>query len=89
MKHYRAIVSGGMAAVDDQESLVTYDFAGQLMLISAGLGWGYVPVSGAGSAGKRRADRKRWPLIYPRIGHGLAGMKTPPDSLAHGGAAKF
>jgi DNA-binding transcriptional LysR family regulator len=22
---------------------VTYDFAGQLMLLSAGLGWGYVP----------------------------------------------
>ncbi|RWT96129.1 LysR family transcriptional regulator [Raoultella ornithinolytica] len=44
MKHYRAIVSGGeWPPVDDQESLVTYDFAGQLMLISAGLGWGYVP----------------------------------------------
>ena len=44
MKHYRAIVSGGeWPSVDDQESLVTYDFAGQLMLISAGLGWGYVP----------------------------------------------
>lgn len=39
MKHYRAIVSGGeWPSVDDQESLVTYDFAGQLMLISAGLG---------------------------------------------------
>ncbi len=44
MKHYRAIVSGGeWPSVDDQESPVTYDFAGQLMLISAGLGWGYVP----------------------------------------------
>ncbi|HHG8774152.1 TPA: LysR family transcriptional regulator [Raoultella planticola] len=44
MKRHRAIVCGGnWPPVDEQEQLATFDLSGQLMLISAGLGWGYVP----------------------------------------------
>ncbi|WP_426617550.1 LysR family transcriptional regulator [Raoultella sp. R2A007] len=44
LKRHRAIaIDGQWPPIDDQDCLVAYDYPGLLMLIAAGLGWGYVP----------------------------------------------
>ncbi|MEX0496501.1 LysR family transcriptional regulator [Raoultella terrigena] len=44
MKRHRAIIcGGGWPSADDQENLAAFDFPGLLALVSAGLGWSYLP----------------------------------------------
>ncbi len=63
LRRYRAVATGeGGALLSDQETLTVCDAAGQLALLRPG--WAGVPaaLSGAGSAGQRRAglhDRAR------------------------------
>lgn len=45
MRRYRAIANCGLLPqAENQDSLTVFDLSGQLTLLCAGLGWGYLPL---------------------------------------------
>ncbi len=92
LRRYRAVATGeGGALLSDQETLTVCDAAGQLALLRTGAGLG-VPaaLSGAGSAGQRRAglhDRAR--AISSSTRMDCLGMTPPAVWLANGGGKRY
>lgn len=72
LRRHRAITTdGAWPQADGQESLTVFDLPAQLMLLCAGLGWGYLPLF----------------QMQPLIARGellIIKRRSPNRSIAHG-----